>query len=98
MSTPSLVGRDAELARLRQAAAGAAAGSGGLVLVSGEAGIGKTSLVDAALRGTRPPLPSVWGTCRDGPGVPGLWPWVEVLRGCHEAGLIGEADEPAAIA
>ncbi|HEX6676745.1 MAG TPA: AAA family ATPase [Actinomycetes bacterium] len=98
MSTPSLVGRDAELARLRQAAAAAAAGSGGLVLVTGEAGIGKTSLIDAALRGTRPPLPAAWGTCREGAGVPGLWPWAEVLRSCQEAGLVTAAEEPAALA
>jgi DNA-binding CsgD family transcriptional regulator/energy-coupling factor transporter ATP-binding protein EcfA2 len=50
---PVLLERDRELAELAQAAGEAAAGEGGLVLVSGEAGIGKSSLV-RALRGLLP--------------------------------------------
>jgi len=48
-----LLERDRELSELAQAAHEAAAGEGGLVLVSGEAGIGKSSLV-RALRGLLP--------------------------------------------
>jgi Mg-chelatase subunit ChlI len=48
-----LLERDRELAELAQAAGEAAAGEGGLVLVSGEAGIGKSSLV-RAVRGLLP--------------------------------------------
>ena len=50
---PVLLERERELAELAQAAREAAAGEGGLVLVSGEAGIGKSSLV-RALRGLLP--------------------------------------------
>ena len=50
---PVLLERERELAELAQAAHEAAAGEGGLVLVSGEAGIGKSSLV-RALRGLLP--------------------------------------------
>ncbi len=43
---PPLVGREDELKVLEQRLAEATAGEGGLVLISGEAGIGKTSLLD----------------------------------------------------
>ena len=47
---PDLLERDEALGRLRQALADADAGHGRCVLLVGEAGIGKTSLLDAALR------------------------------------------------
>src|SRR3954467_15780065 len=42
-----LVGRDMELERLQSAVNQATSGTGALVLIAGEAGVGKTSLVDA---------------------------------------------------
>jgi ABC-type uncharacterized transport system fused permease/ATPase subunit len=56
---PVLLERERELAELAQAAHEAAAGEGGLVLVSGEAGIGKSSLV-RALRGLLPAGGACW--------------------------------------
>jgi DNA-binding CsgD family transcriptional regulator/energy-coupling factor transporter ATP-binding protein EcfA2 len=50
---PVLLERERELSELAQAVRDAAAGGGGLVLVSGEAGIGKSSLV-RAVRGLLP--------------------------------------------
>ncbi|WP_033261863.1 ATP-binding protein [Amycolatopsis vancoresmycina] len=44
-AAPGLVGRDAELARLSEAWRTAAAGRAGVVLVRGDAGVGKTRLV-----------------------------------------------------
>jgi predicted ATPase len=48
--TAGLLERDAELRRLRETLRGAGQGRGSVVLVSGEAGIGKTSLVRAFAR------------------------------------------------
>ena len=45
----SLVGRGAQLAELRSRAAAAREGEGGLVLIRGEAGVGKTALARAAV-------------------------------------------------
>jgi Holliday junction resolvasome RuvABC ATP-dependent DNA helicase subunit len=44
-----LVGRDRELATLQVALAAALAGRGSLVLIGGEAGLGKTTLAEATL-------------------------------------------------
>src|SRR3954449_6397261 len=45
---PALVGRDAELAQLARAAERARRGTGSLVLLAREAGVGKTRLADEA--------------------------------------------------
>ncbi|GAB4048429.1 helix-turn-helix transcriptional regulator [Catellatospora paridis] len=48
MAAPVFVGRDPEVERLRALARAAAAGTGAAVLVEGEPGIGKTTLLDTA--------------------------------------------------
>jgi class 3 adenylate cyclase len=51
---PTLVGRDAELSRLEDALLSALRGDGGVMIVGGEAGMGKTRLVSAlAMRARR---------------------------------------------
>jgi len=75
------VGRDDVLDRLRQAVDGAVAGRGLIVLLTGEAGIGKTTVLREAARyaegtGARP----AWGWGWPGEGAPGYWPWIQVLR------------------
>jgi DNA-binding CsgD family transcriptional regulator len=88
------VGRRAELAELTARIAAAADGAGGLVLLSGPAGIGKTRTVEEAVAGA-PAV--VWGRCVDDPGAPPLWPWRRVLRalpavGAAVAGALAEVD------
>src|SRR6266516_576393 len=73
-------GRDDVLDRLRQAVDGAVAGRGLIVLLTGEAGIGKTTMLREAARyaegtGARP----AWGWGWPGEGAPGYWPWIQVL-------------------
>ncbi len=76
-SEPELVGRQQELADLARALDEANAGRGGLVLISGEAGIGKTRLAVEALN--RSPLPVYIARTREGTSPP-YGPIVGVLR------------------
>lgn len=76
-----VVGRGRELAELRAALAAASTGSGRLLLVSGEPGIGKTSLCLAALdMAGEYGVPAAYGCSVDDPGMPPLWPWRAVGR------------------
>ncbi|MFW6691958.1 AAA family ATPase [Streptomyces sp. MAR4 CNX-425] len=79
--TAALIGRDHPAGVLRAEADRAADSHGGLVLVTGEPGIGKTSLVTAAVaearrRGTL----VLGGSCWASESAPGYWPWVQVVR------------------
>jgi tetratricopeptide (TPR) repeat protein len=95
--TGGLVGRSWPREVLAGAVMSACAGTGGLVLVTGEPGIGKSRLLSeldriAPAAGAR----VVRGTCWEGDGAPAFWPWIQVLRACLRdlgtAGLDG-ADE-----
>lgn len=91
------VGRTDELAGLAAGIAAATAGRGGLLLLCGPAGIGKTRTVEEAVAGA----PAVaWGRCVDDPGAPPLWPWRRVVRALPAvraavAGLELPAEAPA---
>ena len=76
------VGREREIEQLREAADGALAGNGGLLLLVGEPGIGKTRTSEelatyAQVSGAR----VYWGRCREDEGAPAYWPWVQAIRG-----------------
>lgn len=77
----AFVGRTRELEELRAGLDAVIAGQGGLWLVTGEAGIGKTRLATefatyAAGQGAR----VLWGRCREGQGAPAFWPWIQIIR------------------
>ena len=81
-ATEAFVGRQSELEalteRLDEAIAG---GRGSVFLIAGEAGIGKSRLLEelagrARERGTT----VVWGRCWEAGGAPAYWPWIQSLR------------------
>ena len=86
--TPSgLVGRDRPLAELQALVEAALASRGGLVALTGEAGIGKTTLAAAAAdHAEQRGATVVWGACWE--GAPPFWPWLEALAALGvDAGL-----------
>ncbi|MFC0533203.1 ATP-binding protein [Phytohabitans kaempferiae] len=85
-----IIGRDHPAGLLRAEVARAAGSHGGLVLVTGEAGIGKTTLVtgtadEARARGAL----VLGGACWDSDSTPGYWPWTQVVRALRR-GATGE--------
>ncbi|TDB83479.1 ATPase [Actinomadura sp. KC216] len=79
--TPVLIGRDHPAGVLRAEMDRAAGSHGGLVLIAGEAGIGKTTLVTEAVEEARRQGALVLsGSCWDSGSAPGYWPWVQVIR------------------
>ena len=87
------VGREGELERLRATADEAFAGRGGVVMLVGEPGIGKTRTAHeletyARMRGAQ----VLWGRAHEDSGAPAYWPWVQVGRAW------GRANDVAALA
>ncbi|WP_238419740.1 BTAD domain-containing putative transcriptional regulator [Gordonia sp. 'Campus'] len=78
---PTLVGRTDELSVLHRAVLASMAGHGGVVVVEGEPGAGKTALLDEAGRRAAgaAELRVLWGRCVDDPAAPSMWPWVQIL-------------------
>lgn len=75
---PRLFGRDGEQARLRRLLDAVVGGSGGLVLIGGEAGIGKTALATSIDREARRLGIPVWvGHCYELAATPPYGPWVD---------------------
>src|SRR5690349_18120904 len=79
-ATPPLVGREREFGILRQHLDVASAGHGHLVLVGGEAGIGKTTLTEALGReATGRGMLVLVGRCYDLSETPPYGPWLELF-------------------
>jgi DNA-binding CsgD family transcriptional regulator len=82
-----LVGRVAEVVALDRLRAGAAAGRGAVALLTGEAGIGKTAVVEEAVsRASAAGTTVLTGRADPDEGAPAFWPWLRLLDGAP-AGL-----------
>lgn len=80
--SPILVGRDAQVAALQRCIEEAAGGAGQTVLVSGEAGVGKSRLVrEASKRAAEAGLRVVQGNCFEPDRALPYAPFLDVLRG-----------------
>jgi tetratricopeptide (TPR) repeat protein len=74
-------GREHELSRLAAALARAKQGQGALVVLSGEAGIGKSRLAKELEAQAREQGAAVaWGRCWEAGGAPAFWPWMQIFR------------------
>ncbi|MGH8984741.1 MAG: ATP-binding protein, partial [Acidimicrobiia bacterium] len=89
-----LVGRESQLAAAGALLDDLDRSRGGLLVLVGEAGIGKTRLAEeivdvARTRGAR----TAWASAWQGDGAPALWPWVQVLRQLTGSAEALERDE-----
>ncbi len=81
----AFVGREPELRVLRSMLEDADGGRGGIAVIGGDPGIGKTRLAEefaayARLRGAR----VVWSRCSEEDDAPAFWPWIQVIRALGE--------------
>ncbi len=82
------VGRERELGELRSGLEDVMSGRGRLMMLVGEAGIGKTRLAEefvtyARLRGAR----ALWARCYAAGAAPALWAWTQMIRAyAHDHG------------
>ena len=75
-----LVGRGDVTAAVTAALDDARDGAGQLLLISGEAGIGKSALLSVLVDAAEAECRVLRGFCMAGSGVPPYWPWIQVMR------------------
>jgi DNA-binding CsgD family transcriptional regulator/nucleoside-triphosphatase THEP1 len=95
-----IVGREREVALLRAALDDALTGHGQLVLISGEPGIGKSTLAEALSAEARVRTVRVsWARAPETSGAPPYWLWTQTVRNlsaAHDPATLGRSLAPAA--
>src|SRR5213592_578155 len=75
------VGRGREVEELQETLAEVAAGRGAVALVTGEAGIGKTRLLqELSDEAAANDWDVLAGRCWEEGGAPAYWPWIQIVR------------------
>ncbi len=78
---PAFVGRHHAMSVLQVALAHACLGNGQLVLLVGDAGMGKTRTAEQlGILATAEGCRVLWGHCHEEEGAPPYWPWIQALR------------------
>lgn len=94
------IGRQRELAALHKVLARALDGQPGVVLLTGEPGIGKTRTAQQMVEhAARHQVLALCGRCPEEPGAPPYWPWLQMIRryvALHDAHVLGQVLGPAA--
>ncbi len=76
-----IVGRAPEIALLDDLLDSALAGKGGVCLLSGDPGIGKSRLASEVVdRARTRGMVAITACCADAEGAPSYWPWLQLLR------------------
>ncbi len=89
-----IVGRGPVLATCTSALVAARSGSGGLVLLAGEPGIGKTTVLQAVAAQARSDgFVVAWAACVEDDAVPAFWPVVSLLAGIGHPETSAAAEE-----
>jgi DNA-binding SARP family transcriptional activator len=76
----ALLGRATERQLIAAAVSQLRQGHGALLLFGGEAGIGKSTLLEEVARQAAPHASVHWGRCPETDGAPAFWPWTRLLR------------------
>ena len=77
----TLIGRDLEIAALRKVLNEVSSGAGTVVMLVGEAGIGKTRMAEElAAVAEEEGFIVRWGRSHEAEGAPPFWPFVQALR------------------
>jgi DNA-binding winged helix-turn-helix (wHTH) protein len=83
---PNIIGRDHELEVLRDAWRGALLGQGKTILLTGQAGVGKTRLAQQfSCELATQPILAVATQAELDRGAPPLWPWTRLVQRCLQS-------------
>ncbi|MFF3670492.1 ATP-binding protein [Microtetraspora malaysiensis] len=99
---PRLVGREPHLRRIGERLDDLRQTAGGVLLVTGESGIGKTRLAEAAAEmAAERGVTVAWSRCVEGSGAPAFWPWIQALQALpgdlpRLAHRLSDGDQPGA--